>query len=235
MAQLRRSIPVLALAGFAAAVAAQPEPTYTPSAPPSSQPLPPWQPGRKIEPGSEDAAPLKIQRLEPRIDLRVPTGFDGVYQINKADIFGRPQIPGAPGDSLYMRMDGGLMAVFPRSVYRETSRGGLVPQIPPGTVFYLGGLPSGLVGAGKVQDSQGKAGPTAPMRTPPDAASPTDPDAVPFALSGIGVPQDSARFLRPGTITIWKDETYRRRRLDTLLSRLAEGASPDPTPNVTQK
>src|SRR5205814_5078916 len=69
------------------------------------------------------------QRLVP-VDLRRPTGFKGVFQFDRAVPFGKPE-------TVYTRANGGLYAVFPRSVYLSAP-GGLVPQIPAGTVFMIG-------------------------------------------------------------------------------------------------
>ena len=73
-----------------------------------------------------DAGPLNESMRVLPLDLRAPVGFQGVYRV--------------PGhDNLLTRMDGGLAAVFPRSVYAATASG-VVPLIPPGTVFHVGGV-----------------------------------------------------------------------------------------------
>lgn len=73
-----------------------------------------------------DAGPLNESMRVLPLDLRSPVGFQGVYRV--------------PGhDNLLTRMDGGLAAVFPRSVYAATASG-VVPLIPPGTVFHVGGV-----------------------------------------------------------------------------------------------
>jgi len=89
-----------------------------------------YTPVRDLEPVEqtvEDVDPLarSIRRIER--GLRQPTGFESVYRL--------------PGDhDRFMRIDGGLYAVFPRSVYLNT-RMGEVPLIPANTVFWIGPPP----------------------------------------------------------------------------------------------
>ena len=80
---------------------------------------------KPVEPAVEDTGPLSVSLRELQIDLRGPVGFEHIYRV-----------PGHE-DELYMRVDGGLYAVFPQSVYTDT-RWGPVPMIPNGTVFYIG-------------------------------------------------------------------------------------------------
>lgn len=77
-----------------------------------------------VENGVADADPLSIGLRELQVDLRDPVGFEQVFRV-----------PGR--DDLLMRVDGGLFAIFPRSVYFQT-RSGNVPVIPNDTTFYIG-------------------------------------------------------------------------------------------------
>lgn len=79
---------------------------------------------QRVDAGRADTGPLAISTRELPEDLRVPTGFEHVYQS-----------PG-DGDSL-MRISGALVAEFPRSQYNMTSSGP-VPVVPAGTVFRIG-------------------------------------------------------------------------------------------------
>jgi len=77
-----------------------------------------------VEQTFEDVSPLATGFRRIELGLRSPTGFEQVYRV--------------PGDDdHYMRIDGGLYAVFPRSVYANT-RAGEVPLIPANTVFWIG-------------------------------------------------------------------------------------------------
>ena len=78
-----------------------------------------------VDPTVEDTGPLSVSLRELQVDLRGPVGFEHIYRV-----------PGHE-DELYMRVDGGLLAIFPQSVYTDT-RWGPVPIIPNNTVFYIG-------------------------------------------------------------------------------------------------
>jgi hypothetical protein len=69
-----------------------------------------------------DALARGLRRVDP--GLREPQGFELLYLV--------------PGRSdLYMRVDNGLYAVFPRSVYANF-KGKAVPLVPNDTKFYIG-------------------------------------------------------------------------------------------------
>jgi hypothetical protein len=161
---------------------------------------------QRVDPGTTDVDPLHLSLREMQIDLRRPTGFDTVYRLDAARSFGR-------GGTMYMRMDGGVMAVFPQSVYRP-SPGGMVPEIPPGTVFHLGELP--------------------PELRPQEPVRPRPPGFVDLSLSAAAPPsppQASPSPLPealPEVRSIWNDDEYRRRRVATLLSRAADAETRAP-------
>jgi hypothetical protein len=67
-------------------------------------------------------------------DLRVPTAFGDVYRVQVASGWQRTN------QDSFARIDGGVTAVFPRSVYVATKKGAM-PEIAPGTIFYLGQVP----------------------------------------------------------------------------------------------
>lgn len=207
------TIPVLApLAAtlWAGAAAAQP----------AAQPWEPRPRGTRVEQGVGDVGPLSVSPREPRVDLRLPTDFDGVFRLNPVDRFGNQVPEGSPfaeGGGLFMRTSGGLTAVFPRSSYIQT-KGGLVPQIPAGTVFYLGELPEGLVGRARAPrrpdnfiDLSADLRADAPART--DRPGYTPPVPVPITELGMA-PRVS--------LSIWSDDSFRQRRIGQLLSRLGD-------------
>lgn len=79
---------------------------------------------KAVEANVGDLGPLSLSLRLLQADLRQPTNFDRVYR--------------APGqDGRLMRINGGLYAVFDRSLYAPTKQG-LMPLIPGGTVFYIG-------------------------------------------------------------------------------------------------
>ena len=73
-----------------------------------------------VDAGREDIGPLATSLKSQPVDARLPTGFHRVYRV-----------PGS--DSLLMRGNGALFAVFSESVYD----GGRA-ILPPGTVYHLG-------------------------------------------------------------------------------------------------
>ena len=79
---------------------------------------------QEIEAGVEDANPFAASFRSQMADFRQPTGFDRVYRVGGLD-------------DRFMRAQGGLYAVFPRSVY-ATTREGEVAVIPPSATFYVG-------------------------------------------------------------------------------------------------
>lgn len=113
---------------FAAAAAGQTQPATQPG----TQPLSPAT-LQRVDPGVGDIDPLRTSLRDLSVDLRGSGDFSSVYRL-----------PGTtPGgtDERFVRFGGGTTAVFPRSVYVPTN-GGLGAEVPPGTVFYIGGVPT---------------------------------------------------------------------------------------------
>lgn len=71
-----------------------------------------------------DVGPLSTSQREISPGLAAPSGFDTVYRV-----------PGR--NDLLMRIDGGVVAVFPQSQYVRTENG-VTTVIPPNTMFYIG-------------------------------------------------------------------------------------------------
>ena len=84
----------------------------------------------RLDAGLEDVGPTSTSLRTPADDLRQPTGFGDVFRLGGSDTFAR--------------FDGGITALFPRSVYTP-SRFGLVPTVPPGTHFSIGEPPTWLL------------------------------------------------------------------------------------------
>lgn len=96
----------------------------------------------RLEQTVGDVDPLGISLRQLSTDLRQPVGFRDVFRINGSAMharrFGFSATSG--GTDLLARMDGAVTAVFPQSVYVPT-REGIVPLVPPGTIFFIGALP----------------------------------------------------------------------------------------------
>src|SRR5436309_7301200 len=82
------------------------------SSPALAQITPP--PPNRVEPGVGDRGPGSVSLRQAPLDLRSPAGFEGVYQIDRTNPFASP---GERTTPFFMRQDGGVMAVFPRSTY----------------------------------------------------------------------------------------------------------------------
>jgi len=83
---------------------------------------------RPLDEAIEDVHALSTSLRLVEQGLDRGNGFDRVYRV-----------PGETGR--LMRVQGGLFAVFPESVYKRDKKGKVFPQIPGGTIFYLGHLP----------------------------------------------------------------------------------------------
>ncbi len=146
---------------------------------------------QRIDAGSTDASSAAVSLKRMDIDLRRPSGFEGVYQFSRADIFGR-------GQTMFMRIDGGVTAMFPRSVYVPTALG-MRPEVPPGTIFYIGALPPS-------------------PRLPPAHISPTFLNtAVSTRFPSEPEPLPTVREV-PIARSLISNEVYRRHRIEALLS-----------------
>lgn len=168
---------------------------------------------RPVEQGVADTGPLSANRRVVPLDLRVPSGFDRVYQF------------GPSSSGKFARRSGGITAVFSRSTY-AAGPSGSVPEIPPGTVFYVGKLPDTVFGGGV-----GGIG----ARSMPRSSASVDTSALVSARPPMPRPQtarqpDARDELRPLTtpaphgrstsgISIFNDERFRRRRVEGLLDR----------------
>jgi hypothetical protein len=191
---------------------------------------------RPIDASVEDINPLSASLRQIHSDLLQPSGFQHVYRV--------------PGhDDLLMRVSGGVYAVFPESDYATNRDGRTVPQIPAGTIFYIG-LPTKLTTPGHVTKQSG-AGiePTVRLASElnsrsaidiPDAAVRTMIDSKIGDVDQNGMPiaptqqppgqadrapsamADPARLEGP---LIVNDSDYRARRLDELLQRAAAAAA----------
>lgn len=166
---------------------------------------PPLQP---VEQGVEDVNPLAApSRLQP-LDLRLPLGFDRVYRVVEP---WRSQM-----DQRFARSSGALTAVFPRSQYTPT-RNGTIPEIPAGTVFYIGGLPGDTFSS---PPPSIRRSPTYVDLSVRGAMTP-DAGAVPVPDRSVDREPRTRRQLP----SIMSDEPYRRTRVCELIDRAASGSA----------
>ncbi|MCA9295195.1 MAG: hypothetical protein KC983_01735 [Phycisphaerales bacterium] len=185
-----------------------------------------------IEAGIGDVGPgsTSLRIIETGLDM--PSGFAKVYR--------------SPIAGHFMRVDGALHAVFPRSRYTPTQQGD-VPTVPDGTVFYIG-MPVGPFEAGG-QPAVHAADGTAPaarlnMRVdaqpaprhmihiddvppaPGHAAEHSHEHHAPTHVLPshellIPAPTTPVDITALASVTIVTDEAYRRVRIHELLHRAA--------------
>lgn len=171
----------------------------------------------RIEPGLADVGAEVLGRRNLRTELRRPSGFDTVYRFNRTDAMGRR-------DDVFVRIGGGVTAVFPRSTYVPTGRG-LRADIPPGTVFHLGRLPDAVGGP------RSRPGPPSPNQLSFAAPSGLIDFAAPVTSKDdqdLSPPQPAAAGERIWAPSIFEDEDFRRRRIGALLGKAANGDGAGP-------
>lgn len=232
----RRRAPAVALFGAAAIVtAALSQPSLAQTSTGQSQtgqvgqPSQPGQPGRfgrptllqpiPVEQGIGDLNPLQTSNRLVPLDLRQPAGWDRVYRLS-----GDPRMNN--GSGLFARISGGITAVFPWSTYEPTRRGDQVPTVPPGTTYYIGGVPRSVIDATPTPASTEKsfnyvdlsARPASPER-PTHQADNSVQTSARHVLRGEAPADRTPSNAAPPSI--WTSESYRRARLEQLLTRAA--------------
>lgn len=157
----------------------------------------------QIQQGGLDVNPLAYQHIVMPYDLEVPNDFETLHQVYDPS-----------GATQYVRFAGATAAVFPRSVYLPTSEG-ILPDIPPDTIFYIDGLP--------------------PSYSSPDTLGPgwSSPSMVQYqvdhrALRGVPAVAAPVRVEGGRSLTaqrpvssMWVSETHRRARVSQLLREAA--------------
>ena len=156
------------------------------------------------------------------VDLRKPLNFEQVYRV-EGDLsrLGVLGISPAPGQSMYARASGGLIAVFPQSEYVRT-RQGAFPIVPANTTFLLGSAQTLTQLPTHPALSGGVTAASAAQRVDLRARNTTGP-----------VPTTS-RPPRREAGSIWESEVTRRSRLEQLLDQASKVApvAQDPSPRV---
>lgn len=191
-----------------------------------AQPAYQQQPALKsVDPGVADMGPLATQGRETSKDIRQPSGFDRVYEIEMN------------GQKYFARINGGMIAVFPRSTYN--ARG--MPVVPPGTTFYIGKLPANAT----IVDSGQTVSPNYAVR--PASASPSAYDGArpfnnainlsaptPVSAQSSAIAQNAVTMsVTPPTANLWESETYRVTRVAELITaaRQSRVGNPNRTTN----
>lgn len=168
----------------------------------------PTKPPERVEQGTADVGPGQASLRTIAPDLRTPGEFDSVFELERMNRFAPP---GQRKSVFFARAEGGLTAVFPRSVYAPSGQGALVPQIPPDTVFYLGLPPEFRKGAA--------AGAPAPNKLDLSfAAAEAERALHPFPDRREPIPVVPRR-------TLFENEEYRKQRVADLLKETLSAPS----------
>ncbi|MFG0259487.1 MAG: hypothetical protein ACF8LK_03960 [Phycisphaerales bacterium JB041] len=165
---------------------------------------------REVSPGGVDLSPLMADNEFRPVDLRVPMGFERLYEI-------------VDSGGLFARRNGAVTAVFDRSIYGWNS----MPLVPPGTVYYVGSLPVDLARPGVFASALPFADQTpAPSmhRVPSElAVRPVRSRAEDLSAGGrvdLRVGREAAPKNPPPrepATSMWTDEDHRRRRVGELI------------------
>ncbi len=189
-----------------------------------------WKP---VEPTVSDLGPLNTSQRVMPLDMRATSSFDKLY---KLDV--RPRFFGDRAQSeYYMRRNGAVSAVFPRSSYRVLEEG-VLAEVPAGTVFSLGGDLGRLLNVPpaaprrnifSAQPVNPRQDPSQPNPNRPDYRVPQGPPAPPAPPARADRPRRNAAELvypepsEPLARSIWTDEGFRRERVGALLDEALAG------------
>ena len=178
-----------------------------------------------------DLGPLTGSLRQMSQGMEFPSGFRKVYQVpDSVDPASNPNLGLPPAERRFMRGDGGLVAMFDRSVYIPTEDG-LLPDIPASTIWVIGGIPLAsepghgmLLPVDPLNPSQLPSGPGGLVPQPPSRASGSNAGYMTrsklfWRAEGNGN-DDIEQVQAPSTqnIRFIEDAQYRKQRLRTLLN-----------------
>jgi|GEM_PF-2370553 len=211
---------LVALVGFAAALSIGGLAAAQPDSGTLLRPYAPREGLRRVEQGVADAGPLSISLRDLSGDLRTPDAFRDVYRLPNS--VGR-----RAGQFARVSGNGGIIAVYPRGTYTPTSNG-LRADVPPGTIFYIGGIPPDPPGLGP------PTGPSAAISLridprvdrglePPEDRGVITPriDSIATRLSTRVIPAMDVAPVDPPRAAV-PDDTQRARAADAREQRLRE-------------
>ncbi|HYD02099.1 MAG TPA: hypothetical protein VEB22_12805 [Phycisphaerales bacterium] len=169
----------------------------------------------RVEQGRGDAGGLGTSLAKGPATTGTPGDFSGVYQI--------PEDADSPYAGWYARVQGAVIAVFPRGEYIRTE-GGMVAGIPANTRYFIGSVPLNTPGTAKrspitveridnrVDARPGDQRPEEPYVPAPDGLPPVTVDTA-----------TSAEGVRAAIEKLCSDPVYRAHRVRELVERAAAG------------
>lgn len=156
-----------------------------------------------------DVSPLRTSLIHLEPDHGWATGFERVYQ--------SPLYP-----DKFIRIDGAVWAMFPKSEYFETEDGAL-PVIPASAEFFIGPPPASLL---QPPDSgAGGASPNYVSLLAPSRYLGADVPGVSGPAPSRTVSSRSVARQEPATptyMTVWSSSEYRSRRIGAILHQARE-------------
>ncbi|MCA9284862.1 MAG: hypothetical protein KDA22_06600, partial [Phycisphaerales bacterium] len=124
----------------------------------AGEPIEPWM--ERITPGGRDVGVLSDSLRKAPLEFAFPVGFSGIYKVR-----GR--------DDLFVRQNGAMYGVFPRSEYVRTKEG-IVAVWPAGTAFFIGPPPDELLGLPEADAPAVRPGQVNARTEPGRIGGPTD-------------------------------------------------------------
>lgn len=210
----------VALVGLAAALSIGGLAVAQPDSSALLRPYAPREGLRRVEQGVADAGPLSISLRDLSGDLRTPDAFRDVYRL--------PNSVGRRGGQ-FARVsgNGGIIAVYPRGAYTPTSNG-LRADVPPGTIFYIGGIPPDPPGFGPATGPSGAISLRIDPRVDRGLEPPEDRGVIMPRIDSIATrlftrviaARDEAPFEPPRAVA--PDDAQRARAADAREQRLRE-------------
>ncbi len=178
-----------------------------------------------------DLGPLTGSLRQMSQGMEFPTGFRKVYQVpDSIDPASNPNLGLPPAERRFMRGDGGLAAMFDRSVYIPTEDG-LLPDIPASTIWVIGGIPLATepghgmllpidpLNPGRVPSRSQNLVPAPPSRVPgPQVGFSTNSELFWRTTGASGSRIEEAHSSSTRNIRFLEDPEYRKQRLQKLLN-----------------
>lgn len=228
----------------AQAVSARAKPATPVATRPSANLSSPAHAGRAVlipvTPNTQDASSASTSLTSEPIDLRAPMRFERVFAIGREPgnlrggtllSFGGSRVAAAsvPLDTSrtqwFARVDGAILALFPRSVYSETSQGTLA-EVPAGTIFAIGRPPAHFLGEEAAPMRQASLSDVlesrpiaAPMGQRAQGARPVVARSAEDAASKVPSAMDA---VPPLPTNLFRNEEYRAKRVRGLLLQAAK-------------
>jgi hypothetical protein len=174
----------------------------------------------RVDQGFDDAGALMQSHRELNVDLRLSSSFEHVFRLPGAGAAQRGPADIMGSEDLYMRVNGSLLAVFPRSIY-VVGEEGVFASVPPGTVFYIGDLPPAIRDAMALPEAEVPAfnelDQSVLLQPPTRAVSLSASERSSSRNEAMPEPRPERRPMP----SVWTSDDFRAARVGQILSRAA--------------